>query len=123
MKLLGEGGRPNPFLTYGELKSSMLSLKMIPVEGDITLEPKLHINTIRTVYTICSDYLLAAQSVLIGSEQYVQCVLIGSEHFSVFQLALSSTVCSDWLRAVLCVQDFWSYYWLMLLVTATAHPS
>lgn len=58
MKLLGEGGMPNAFVMYGELKSSILSLKMIPVERDITLEPKLHINTIRTVYTLCSEHKL-----------------------------------------------------------------
>lgn len=43
MKLLGEGGTPKAFVMYGELKSSIISLKMIPVERDITLEPKLHI--------------------------------------------------------------------------------
>lgn len=41
MKLLGEGGTPKPFVMYGELKSSISSLKMMPVERDITLEPKL----------------------------------------------------------------------------------
>lgn len=41
MKLLGEGGIPKPLLMYGELKSSISSLKMIPVDPDMTLEPKL----------------------------------------------------------------------------------
>lgn len=41
MKLLGEGGIPKPLVMYGELKSSISSLKMIPVDPDMTLEPKL----------------------------------------------------------------------------------
>ena len=41
MKLFGEGGIPNPLVMYGELKSSISSLKMIPVDRDMTLEPKL----------------------------------------------------------------------------------
>lgn len=41
MKLLGEGGTPKPFVMSGELKSSISLLRMIPVEFDLTLEPKL----------------------------------------------------------------------------------
>lgn len=41
MKLLGDGGIPKPLVIYGELKSSISSLKMIPVDRDITLDPKL----------------------------------------------------------------------------------
>lgn len=41
MKLLGEGGTPKPLVIYGELKSSISSLKIMPVDLDITLEPKL----------------------------------------------------------------------------------
>lgn len=41
MKLFGEGGIPNPLVMCGELKSSISSLKMIPVDRDMTLEPKL----------------------------------------------------------------------------------
>lgn len=41
MKLLGEGGIPKSLVMYGELKSSISSLKMIPVDPDMTLEPKL----------------------------------------------------------------------------------
>lgn len=43
IKLLGEGGIPNPLVMYGELKSSISSLKIIPVDRDMTLEPKLRI--------------------------------------------------------------------------------
>lgn len=41
MKLLGDGGTPNPFVMYGELKSSISLLRIIPVELDMTLEPRL----------------------------------------------------------------------------------
>lgn len=41
MKLLGEGGIPNPLVMWGELKSSISSLKIIPVDRDMTLDPKL----------------------------------------------------------------------------------
>lgn len=41
MKLFGEGGIPKPFVMYGELKSSISSLKMMPVDLDMTFEPKL----------------------------------------------------------------------------------
>lgn len=44
MKLLGEGGTPKPFVMYGELKSSISSFKSIPVDPDMTLEPKLREN-------------------------------------------------------------------------------
>lgn len=41
MKLLGEGGTPKPFVMSGELKSSISLLRIIPVDLDMTLEPKL----------------------------------------------------------------------------------
>lgn len=41
MKLFGEGGIPNPLAIWGELKSSISSLKIIPVDRDMTLDPKL----------------------------------------------------------------------------------
>lgn len=41
MKLLGEGGTPKPFVMCGELKSSISLLRSIPVDPDMTLEPKL----------------------------------------------------------------------------------
>lgn len=46
MKLFGDGGIPKPLLMYGELKSSISSLKMMPVDWDMTLEPKLKIGMI-----------------------------------------------------------------------------
>lgn len=44
MKLFGDGGTPKPFVTNGELKSSISSFRSIPVEFDMTLEPKLQVN-------------------------------------------------------------------------------
>lgn len=41
MKLFADGGTPKPFVMSGELKSSISLLRMIPVDLDITLEPKL----------------------------------------------------------------------------------
>lgn len=41
MKLLGEGGTPKLFVMSGELKSSISLLRIIPVDPDMTLEPKL----------------------------------------------------------------------------------
>lgn len=41
MKLFGEGGTPKPFVMCGELKSSISLLRIIPVDLDMTLEPKL----------------------------------------------------------------------------------
>lgn len=46
MKLFGEGGTPKPFVRNGELKSSISSLRSIPVELDMTLEPKLQVNNL-----------------------------------------------------------------------------
>ena len=45
MKFVGEGGTPNEFVTLGELKSSIWLLKIIPVFGDIFMEPKLNTRT------------------------------------------------------------------------------
>ena len=44
MKLFGEGGTPKPFVMSGELKSSISLLRSIPVDLDMTLEPKLQEN-------------------------------------------------------------------------------
>lgn len=44
MKLLGEGGTPKPLVMNGELKSSISLLRRIPVDPDMTLEPKLQDN-------------------------------------------------------------------------------
>lgn len=41
MKLFGEGGTPKPLVMNGELKSSISLLRIIPVDFDLTLEPKL----------------------------------------------------------------------------------
>lgn len=41
MKLLGDGGTSNPLVIYGELKSSISLLRMIPVDPDMTFDPKL----------------------------------------------------------------------------------
>lgn len=41
MKLFGEGGTPKLFVMSGELKSSISLLRIIPVDPDMTLEPKL----------------------------------------------------------------------------------
>jgi len=41
MKFAGEGGIPNPLIMWGELKSSISSLYMIPLTLDSTSEPKL----------------------------------------------------------------------------------
>lgn len=41
MKLFGEGGTPKPLVMNGELKSSISLLRIIPVNLDLTLEPKL----------------------------------------------------------------------------------
>ena len=41
MKLLGEGGIPKPLVMFGDEKSSISSLTMMPVFGDITTDPKL----------------------------------------------------------------------------------
>jgi hypothetical protein len=41
MKFSGEGGTPNAFVIFGAEKSSMISLRMIPVLMDLTLAPKL----------------------------------------------------------------------------------
>ncbi len=41
MKLLGDGGRLKSLVMLGDEKSSISSLKMIPVEGDMILDPKL----------------------------------------------------------------------------------
>lgn len=41
MKLLGEGGTPNPLIIRGELKSSISLFSSTPVEEDMTMEPKL----------------------------------------------------------------------------------
>ena len=40
MKLAGDGGTPKSFVMLGDEKSSIWSLKMIPVEGDIISDPK-----------------------------------------------------------------------------------
>lgn len=40
MKLLGEGGTPDSLVMYGELESSIPSLKMIPADRDMTFDPK-----------------------------------------------------------------------------------
>lgn len=50
MKLLGEGGTPKPLVMSGELKSSISLFRRIPVEPDMTLEPKLE-HTV--IYSIC----------------------------------------------------------------------
>lgn len=44
MKLFGDGGTSNPLLMYGELKSSISLLRMIPVDPDMTFEPKLQVD-------------------------------------------------------------------------------
>ena len=41
MKFVGDGGTPNAFVTLGELKSSISLLKIMPVLGDILMEPNL----------------------------------------------------------------------------------
>ena len=41
MKLFGEGGTPKPLVMLGAEKSSISSLKITPVCGDITVEPNL----------------------------------------------------------------------------------
>jgi hypothetical protein len=41
MKLLGDGGRLKSLVMLGDEKSSISSLKMIPVEGDMIPDPKL----------------------------------------------------------------------------------
>ena len=41
IKLFGEGGRLKSLVMFGDEKSSISSLKMIPVEGDMIREPKL----------------------------------------------------------------------------------
>ncbi len=43
MKLLGEGGMPKPLVMLGDEKSSISSLKITPVCGDITIDPKLRL--------------------------------------------------------------------------------
>ena len=40
MKLTGDGSTPKSFVMFGEEKSSIWSLKTIPVDGDITSDPK-----------------------------------------------------------------------------------
>lgn len=40
MKFAGVGGYPKALVTLGVLKSSISSLRMIPVEGDLKAEPK-----------------------------------------------------------------------------------
>lgn len=47
MKLFGEGGTPKPFVMSGELKSSISLLRSIPVDLDMTLEPKLQEEALR----------------------------------------------------------------------------
>lgn len=44
MKLLGEGGTSKPFVMLGELKSSISLFIRIPVDLEMTLEPKLREN-------------------------------------------------------------------------------
>ena len=41
MKLFGDGGRLNSLVMLGDEKSSISSLKMIPVDGDMIRDPKL----------------------------------------------------------------------------------
>ena len=42
MKLVGDGGSLKKFVMFGEEKSSISSFKIIPVEGDMMPDPKLH---------------------------------------------------------------------------------
>ena len=42
MKLFGDGGKSKPFVMFGELKSSISSLKIIPVDFDRILAPNLY---------------------------------------------------------------------------------
>lgn len=41
MKFAGEGGKPNPLVIFGELKSSISSLNIIPVDLDRIIAPRL----------------------------------------------------------------------------------
>lgn len=41
MKFGGDGGRPKPLVILGELKSSISSLKIIPVEFERIIAPNL----------------------------------------------------------------------------------
>ena len=40
MKFAGDGGTPKSFVIFGDEKSSIWSLKIIPVDGDIISDPK-----------------------------------------------------------------------------------
>ena len=41
MKLFGDGGKLKSLVMFGEEKSSISSLKITPVDGDMIPEPKL----------------------------------------------------------------------------------
>jgi len=41
IKFAGDGGRPKPLVIFGELKSSISSLNIIPVDTERIIAPKL----------------------------------------------------------------------------------
>ena len=50
MKLFGDGGIPKSEVMLGDEKSSISSFIMIPVLGDITIEPNLDMKQISLFY-------------------------------------------------------------------------
>jgi hypothetical protein len=60
MKLFGDGGKLKSLVMFGDEKSSISSLKMIPVDGDIIREPKLKKQNI----FLCRDSFAKTQNIV-----------------------------------------------------------